>query len=283
MSASVPNPVTTNITGQYRGAAFDRSTRAGRLLHGLYNPAAGAKESTLDRDLAKRLEQRRKQQEALDAQTAKPKPVPKSRAFVELPEPPRREMPRCLPPIGRRPLRQIEQNNEADGAEAVRRQQQEDAFLAKRGAAITDNDKFRLQHKFQFGFEPTQAVMSAFTAKQNKMPSNTAASSPSGGGSGSSGAVVVNSRLAAERKMWTQRFAELESEIDERKTFLREMDTAAAAASSSGVGAAAAGNKVSIATKERRHRITVELQEKIREMKEIDDKLRKLDEADDQE
>ncbi len=268
MSSRVPYPVTASATGDYR--SFDRSTRAGRLLHNLYNPRTV--DSTLDRDLLKRLEESRRAREA--AAQPQPKPVPKSRAHVELPAPPPREIPKTLPPIGRRPLRLIEQN-ERDAAADSRLA--EEAAVAARKPARTDEDKFRLQHRFQFGTEPSAKLLSAFNRKNGV----------SGSSANDEGCDVdgrspgANSAAEAERRLWRARFDEVNAEIADRKQQLAELSATHVAAPAAGGAAAAAMShavpKAQIAQRERQHRVANELRDFVAELKEIDAKLRALD------
>lgn len=290
MSAAVPSsssssssrvafPVTAGMTGDYR--SFDRSTRAGRLLHNLYQSTE--KESTLDKELLKKLEVNRKAREA--AEQPKVKPVPKSRAYVELPEAPRKEYPKFLPPVGRRPLKQIEQN---EREENVRYQQQLIRDMQESAGAKpvrTDEDKFRLQHKFQFGVQPTERLVQAFNAERTRVAGTVAE------GTGVTQPYAFSSAVAAreqrqnkERQLWMRRFDEINCEIAERKAHLAQMedgengihlhvhDQQPPHASNS-----MAAQKIVNAQRERRLRITNELKDLIREMKEIDQKLKEMD------
>lgn len=282
-SSRVAYPVTAGMTGDYR--SFDRSTRAGRLLHNLYQP--NTKESTLDPELLKRLEANRKAREA--AEHPKVKPVPKSRAYVELPEAPRKEYPKYLPPIGRRPLALIQQNEREENLKHQQQAKENEAANGKQ--ARTDEDKFRLQHKFQFGVQPSERLVQAFNAERTRVVGTVAE------GTGithpfafSTASVAREQRQEKERLIWTKRFDEINAEIADRKAYLAELEEhgheelrtrAAAVAADGGLITAAtshAAQKVENALREKKARVTNELRELIKEMKEINERLREMDE-----
>eukprot|EP01060_Flectonema_neradi_P031428 TRINITY_DN4762_c0_g1_i1.p1 TRINITY_DN4762_c0_g1~~TRINITY_DN4762_c0_g1_i1.p1 ORF type:complete len:251 (+),score=61.46 TRINITY_DN4762_c0_g1_i1:48-755(+) len=73
--------MTAKLEDAYR--TFERGTPAGNLLYKLYNKRTV--ESTLDRDLLARLQAQRRMKEAREQ--PKPKTIPKSKAYVNVPRP----------------------------------------------------------------------------------------------------------------------------------------------------------------------------------------------------
>ena len=303
MSSRISYPVTAGMSNDYK--SFDRSTRAGRLLHNLYT--APTKDSTLDKDLLKRLEQQRKQREAMEQ--PKPKPVPKSRAYVEIPQAPPKEYPKYLPPISRRPLKQIQENEKEETAKYQKRLQQEYEKNPSAHQARTEEDKFRLQHKFQFGVEPSDNLVQAFNAERTRVAGTVAE------GTGitqpfafSAASAAREKRFERERQLWMKRFDEINVAIAEKKQEMSELDgdihqqelTAALAAAASGtskknntasVASVISGNKAGgvhqqtslannkgmNAAREKRQRLANEIKDLVNEMKEVDQNLKELD------
>lgn len=301
-SSRVAFPVTAGMSNDYK--SFDRSTRAGRLLHNLYT--APTKDSTLDKDLLKRLEQLRKDREA--AEQPKSKVVPKSRAYVEIPQAPPKEYPKYLPPISRRPLKQIQENEKEETAKYRMRLQQEQDKNPGAHQPRTDEDKFRLQHKFQFGVEPTERLVQAFNAERTRVAGTVAE------GTGitqpfafSSASAAREKRVERERDLWMKRFDEINNSISEKKKEMAELDeslhqqeiaaavTGASSTKKKGgtVAAALGSNHASLsgalsnnysnskslnAARERRQRLSNEIRDLVNEMKEVDKNLKELDE-----
>lgn len=167
--------------------AFERGTPAGNKLFHLYNKKS--MDSTLDPELLARLQQRRREQEAI----TQPKPVvvPKSRAHVNVPKPARPQP--TAEQIAEYKLSMIAKRKSAKQIDAERRLEAPPEAPVPSRPLITDKDKLKLQQKFEFG-----EVLPEVTNRAPRRPPTD-----------------------AERLQ--DRFEELREEIAERKQFLAEM------------------------------------------------------------
>ena len=221
---------------------FGRGTPAGKAIYRLYNKKS--MDSTLDPELLARLQKMRKEKDDEAKQNTQPKPLPKSRAHVNVPKPLQ-----CNGPTPEQiALHKLAQMGHRKRESIIRAcVSSEPAALPPAPArpAITDADKERLCQIMEYGEELKSAA---------------------GASTGASGKTASYMRGGSTEDVFERRFDELTNEIAERKQFLAEMRAPNSTL----------GGKNPAERRTTEQRLMIEISDRISEMKEIDEKIRRF-------